>query len=662
MLLAFLVARPGSQGRGFWRLPKLHRALRSTCRAAVTPVRYGVMMDDPARLDRVRQSLSALRSELLAASSPDGRLRTVHEDYRDSAVNLLHYLALRRRDLRPLQMELAALGLSSLGRAESHVLASVNAVLGVLGQLTGDTEDPEIPAPPAVVNFARGEQLLAAHTDALLGPQPPDRSVRIMVTMPGAAADGPALVHELLQAGMNCMRINCAHDTPEIWSRLIDHLRRAEVALGRTCRVVMDLAGPKLRTGPLSPGPQVLRCRPSRDSLGRAAAPARIWLTPIVTPAAPPSDADGCVEVDAVWLATLAEGDEIHLTDARGALRHWQVVDARPEGCWVETMKSVFLVPGTVLRRESDRPSDFDTDTTVGPLPAQEASLHLSIGDTLLLRRDQTPGRPATYDHGGRLLTPAMIGCTLPEVFDDVLAGEAIWFDDGHVGGVVERVEASTVTVRITHARAKGHRLRSDKGINLPDSALRLSALTDKDREDLRFVAARADVVELSFANTAADVEVLQALLAESGAVRPAIVLKIETRRGFENLPSMLLAAMRSPCCGVMIARGDLAVECGFERLAEVQEEILWICEAAHVPVIWATQVLETLAKEGLPSRAEITDAAMGHRAECVMLNKGPHITTAVRMLDDILKRMQAHQSKKRAMLRELQLAHHGLN
>ena len=93
--------------------------------------------------------------------------------------------------------------------------------------------------------------------------------------------------------------------------------------------------------------------------------------------------------------------------------------------------------------------------------------------------------------------------------------------------------------------------------------------------------------------------------------MQPAVVLKIETRQGFENLPDILLTAMQSPCCGVMIARGDLAVECGFERLAEVQEEILWIREAAHVPVIWATQVLETLAKDGMPSRAEITDAAM---------------------------------------------------
>jgi len=131
------------------------------------------------------------------------------------------------------------------------------------------------------------------------------------------------------------------------------------------------------------------------------------------------------------------------------------------------------------------------------------------------------------------------------------------------------------------------------------------------------------------------------------GKRQPAIVLKIETRRGFANLPAML------PRCGVMIARGDLAVECGFERMAEVQEEILWICEAAHVPVIWATQVLESLAKDGMPSRAEISDASMGHRAECVMLNKGPHVVTAVQMLDGILRRMQAHQFKKRTMIKE---------
>jgi pyruvate kinase len=199
--------------------------------------------------------------------------------------------------------------------------------------------------------------------------------------------------------------------------------------------------------------------------------------------------------------------------------------------------------------------------------------------------------------------------------------------------------------------------LLSGTNLNLPDSDLRVNALTGTDIENLAFAAEHADMVGLSFASRAEDVEHLQEHLSAAGR-QPAMVLKIETRRGFEHLPDLLLAAMKLPSCGVMIARGDLAVECGFERMAEVQEEILWICEAAHVPVIWATQVLESLAKRGLPSRAEITDAAMGHRAECVMLNKGPHILTALRTLDDILKRMQSHQAKKRSMLRELRLAH----
>lgn len=130
------------------------------------------------------------------------------------------------------------------------------------------------------------------------------------------------------------------------------------------------------------------------------------------------------------------------------------------------------------------------------------------------------------------------------------------------------------------------------------------------------------------------------------------VIIKIETAQGFANLPAILLAAMRRPHTGVMIARGDLAVECGYERLAELQEEILWVCEAAHLPVIWATQVLDQSAQSGRPSRAEITDAAMGQRAECVMLNKGPHIVEAVVVLDDILRRTAAHHYKKNSLMR----------
>jgi pyruvate kinase len=499
--------------------------------------------------------------------------------------------------------------------------------------------------------------LLKEHTQALLGRPHAERNVRIMVTMSTEAADDYMLVHRLLTQGMNCTRINCAHDDAAAWTRMIEHLRRAEQATQRSCRVLMDLAGPKLRTGPLEPGPAVKKFRPRRDSFGKVTRPACIWLSPEESPRPPLSAADACLPVPGDWLARLSTGDRIKFTDARGSARTLKVVDVTSEGCWAQAKKTAYVVPGTVLRCRPASEGGKRIRARVGDLPPQENTIPLKPGDILLLRRGLEPGRPTTRDSSGQVLSPASIGCTFPEIFDDVRAGEHIAFDDGKMAGIIEKAESDRLHVRITQTRALGAKLGSDKGINLPDSALHLSAMTPEDIEDLAFIAQHADIVALSFANSVEDIELLQQHLNRLTDRSLAIVLKIETRRGFENLPAMLLAAMRSPCCGVMIARGDLAVECGFERLAEVQEEILWLCEAAHIPVIWATQVLESLAKEGLPSRAEITDVAMGQHAECVMLNKGPHIVEAVQALDDILRRMQGHQSKKQSMLRELRLA-----
>jgi pyruvate kinase len=243
------------------------------------------------------------------------------------------------------------------------------------------------------------------------------------------------------------------------------------------------------------------------------------------------------------------------------------------------------------------------------------------------------------------------------EVFRDVRTGEPIWFDDGTLGGQIEAAQADGLLVRITQAPPGGRKLRSEKGINLPGTALNLPALTVQDRADLSFITRHADLVAMSFVNRVSDVEDLMLALDAAHAAHLGLVLKIETNSGFKHLPDLLLSAMKRRDVGVMIARGDLAVESGFVRLAEVQEEILRIAEAAHVPTIWATQVLENLAKTGLPSRAEVTDAAMGVRAEAVMLNKGPHITAAVRFLCDVLRRMQDHQEKKRSMLRKLSIS-----
>jgi len=612
--------------------------------------------EDLTDIKALLSELTTIRGEMISEEARlHFRLLEVHSNYRASAGNLMHYMALRRRDLRPLQHRLAALGLSSLGRAEANVLATVDAVLKVLHRLVGhslQTSSDEATA----VNFEDGGRLLVEHSDALFGPAETGRGVRIMVTMPREAASDYALVHSLLEQGMNCMRINCAHDDKAIWLAIIENLRRAKEALGRSCRVFMDLSGPKLRTGPIQPGAAVIRIRPRRDVLGRVAVPARVWLTPEDSPHDSPSPADAVLPVGSKWLTQLRVGDQLKLTDARESRRTLTIVEVDDQGVWAEALKTTYVVPGTVLHLDRKVRSAENSHAVVGSLPQIENSIRLRHGDILILTKGCVAGRPATFDSDKRLLRPAVIGCTIPEILSDVRPGESIWFDDGRIGGVIEEVREAQIAVRITWVRPGGEKLRGDKGINFPESTTGLTAMTEKDEADLSFVAEHADAVELSFANTSLDVQRLQRRLAELSTQPPAIVLKIETRRGFDNLPDMLLTAMKSPCCGVMIARGDLAVECGFERLAEVQEELLWICEAAHVPVIWATQVLENLAREGMPSRAEISDAAMGDRAECVMLNKGPHIVTAVRVLDDILRRMQSHQSKKRAMLRGLRL------
>jgi pyruvate kinase len=598
--------------------------------------------------------LAAIRASMVKLDNDCARQRsTVDPAWRKSVENLLHNLALRHHDIRPLQEKLARLGLSSLGRTESHVMSTLDAVLSILHRLNGQAS--AVSAPTEDLGFNDGNALLAAHTEALLGPAPSDRGVRIMVTMSTKAADDYALVRDLVARGMNCMRINCAHDTPEAWSKMVANLERARRELSLPCSILMDLAGPKLRTGTIEPGPPVLVWHPHRDRFGHVLQPARVWLTAEGTPEGAPDGADACLQVSADWLVSIQPGERINFLDARGKRRILQIAESSGAGRWAHCDQTAYAIAGMQLSRAKTEGRGTH-DTIVGSLPPLQQTILLKKGDELVLTRDDLPGSPALIDAAGRTISPATISCTLPEIFAQVQIGESVWLNDGKIGGTIRTVQDDAIHIEITHAKPKGERLGADKGINLPDTNITLPALTPKDVEDLRFLVDHADLVGMSFVRFERDIYELQARLLELKSERLGIVLKIETRQAFERLPNLILAAMRAPRAGVMIARGDLAVECGYQRTAEVQEEILWICEAAHMPVIWATQVLESLAKKGQASRAEITDAAMGERAECVMLNKGPYIVEAVKVLDDILHRMQGHQAKKSARLRPLRL------
>lgn len=572
---------------------------------------------------------------------------------RESARNLLHYLALRQHDLRPLQRRLAELGLSSLGRSEPYAMASVAAVLVALHRMVGRP----VPGPgPPLVDFSSGPTLLRTHSDRLLGPSPEERDVRIMVTMPSEAADDPSLVRELVAAGMDVLRINSAHDAADAWLAMVRHLEQSCRESDREVRVQFDLAGPKLRTGSIPEVARLVRWRVERDVRGLTRRPARIWLAaPGAAEAPPPEKVDASLTVEVGVLGCCRPGDVLRLRDTRGRKRRLRVLAAVAGGCWAECDQGAFVEAGT--RVSVVRGDRTVAEGRVGDLPAVTEPLRLRVGDRL---RVSAPGRSRSPDrrsHDEEDGTSAEIPCSLPEVFAQLRAGERMLFDDGRIAGMIREVDAQGATVEITRTAPGGGRLGADKGINLPDSDLSLPALTAEDLTNLDFAVAHADLIGQSFVRRPEDVRALHAELRARGGEGLGVLLKIETRAAFDSLPRILLAALCSPPTGVMVARGDLAAEIGYERLAEVQEEVLWLCEAAHVPVVWATQVLESLAKKGQASRAEVTDAAMGGRAECVMLNKGPYVVEAVHFLDDVLRRMKLHQEKKRSMLRRLSIS-----
>jgi len=380
-------------------------------------------------------------------------------DYAESARNLWHYLALRHQDLRELQARLMAAGLSSLGRSESRVMPTLDALRRVLALACRK------PAPCAPGDFFVGQSRIAARADAILGPLSPESPVRLLVTLPSEAATDFGFLHRLARLGVEAVRINCAHDDEAAWAAMIGHVRTAEAETGRRMKIIMDLPGPKIRTG------------------------------------------------------TVRDGKS-------GARAH--------------------------------------------------------VGDELAITR---PGRLAKAPHK----RPA-IECTLGAALDAASVGHRVYVDDGKLATRVSAVEPWGILVQVEAGpEEKGYKLKPEKGVNFPESDLAVPALTDDDRAILPFVARHADAIDYSFVQTTEDVVDLHEALAR---IRPddwrdlGLILKVETRKALRNLPDMIVRSACFQPTAVMIARGDLAVEIGFARLAEMQEEILWLCEAAHVPVI----------------------------------------------------------------------------
>jgi pyruvate kinase len=498
------------------------------------------------------------------------------------------------------------------------------------------------------------QELLHRHTADVFGPRPDDRHVYVMVTAPSAAEADREWMVRLLEAGMNVLRINCAQETEAEWGRIIDALARAREMTGKSCRLLMDLAGPKVRTGAVKTKRRVATWKPQRDDIGKASAPARVVIRRALS--APIDGEPATLLIGDKDFSKLRVSDELRFRDARDKSRTLVIEELDTDQAIASALERSYILGEVDAQVRRGKKHKEDVTLAVGE--AADVAIDVRAGDTLLLTKKDVAGSAPERDHKGRVASPGVVACTLPEALEHLEVGHRVLFDDGKIHAVVERVKNSgDFSLRVVRTDRPVSKLRAKKGINLPDTRITVPALSLEDRKALAFVVARADAVGLSFVRSVEDVRSLHEELERLGCGELGVVLKIETLAAFENLASLLLEGLRRPPLSMMIARGDLAVEVGFERLAELQEEILWLCEAAHVPAIWATQVLDTLARTGVPSRAEVTDASASVAAECVMLNKGSFIHEAVSVLSGILRRMERHRYKKRSLFRKLEVS-----
>ncbi|MDZ7266321.1 MAG: pyruvate kinase [candidate division KSB1 bacterium] len=236
------------------------------------------------------------------------------------------------------------------------------------------------------------------------------------------------------------------------------------------------------------------------------------------------------------------------------------------------------------------------------------------------------------------------VSISVADLPEQVQVGDMILLADGALELRVLHADRHDITCRVL----TGGQLTSHKGINLPNRSLRVHGLTQKDREDLRFgLQAGVDYVAMSFVRQAADIEELRALMQHFGRVVP-IIAKIEKHEALENIDAILAVSD-----GLMVARGDLAVETALERVPLVQKNLIEKCNQLGKPVITATQMLKSMVENPRPTRAEAADVANAvfDGTDAVMLSEetavGQYPLETVRVMDRILRAAETRLTVK---------------
>ncbi|WP_338449491.1 pyruvate kinase [Niallia oryzisoli] len=532
-----------------------------------------------------------------------------------SKQNLCAFLALQRFLNPALDSFLVQEGFSSIQMMSPHVLYSLNKIISHLSPNQRQNDH--------YIDIEHAVYLKNQRNQELLGKSEED-PISIMVTLDKTMLDTPEIFKDLLRAGMTIARINLARDH-SVWKKLVEGIRAAEEELGfetqdRTCKIYMDLPGPKIRVGDLRKIKVPLKINTKKTSAVGYLMSQKSHENPIK---------DGFViKINIDEFTNAAAGQIIHFTDAKGRKRFFTILEIVSPACLkVELNKSAILNGETIVELSPDKKSKL-TNLLEGPV-----TIKVKMGDILRIYKSyHYLGKPTMNGE------PASIGITLPEALRNVRPKDRVFFDDGNICGVVLEVNDHYLDVEIILTRNNVETIKPDRGVNFPDSLVFLSvpAITKMDITMLAEIIPFVDLIGISFIHHPNDIRILKGYLDQYTERKIGVIAKIETKYALLSLTKIVLEGVNLDLFGVMIARGDLAIEIGYEQLAKAQEGILEICRAAHAPVIWATSILNQMNKTGIPLRAELTDAYTGLRSDCIMINKGPYISNSVKFLQQL--------------------------
>lgn len=571
-----------------------------------------------------------------------------------SLLNLKHYLHLRSKDHTMLQEKLFFLGLSSLGRSYAHIFASIN---NIYEQLTSSLNKEQIftnsHATHNYINIQEALDTASNNAKELFGKKTGSffsrQHTAVMVTLPSNAAESNGLlIRQLADVGVNVFRINTAHDAPSVWKSMADIIQDININKeeDEKIKIFVDLAGPKIRTGKIRTIDIPLKIGSNKEQKELVLTCSNDGTTGEILDSSTLKKIPAQITVEKSFFNKIAKNDKIKVFGFEDQKAHIIVKEVNNDFIQGYIDKKIYIDNNTEFIHEKYK-------SKVKNFQHQTEPIRLFIGDHLVITEKEVLGRAAIRNDKNEVTSPALIRCIAKNILFYVLVGDKVFIDDGKIALEVLEKNDDTITCKVLSAKSSGTLLKEEKGINFPDTYVETSAITATDEANVLHVLPYADSLSISFCQNADDVKKIQTILYEHGRDDIGIIAKIETKIAITNMPNILQQLLESKKYGVMIARGDLAIEVGFEKMAYVQEALLDICDAAHVPVIWATQVLESKMKNNLPSRAEVTDAAMSGRAECVMLNKGAFAIDTIDVLKRILDDMHSISKKNRQLLKK---------